>query len=127
MERQANGRARWSNGNWAAYLLFLAVAYVLTGILLLAMAFLLFQFELSGKAVEIGIIVIYLISTFLAGFLAGKKAKSKKYLWGFCMGTGYFLILAVLSVLMRSHGEGMNYLTSFFICTGGGTLGGMLS
>ena len=127
MERQKNGRLEAEKGKWAAYRLFLAGSYVLTGLLLLALAFLLFQFELSGKAVELGIIATYLISTFIAGFMAGKKAKSRKYLWGFLMGTTYFLILAVLSLLMRTGGDGAKLLTSFLLCAGGGTLGGMLS
>lgn len=110
-----------------AYVVFLAFSYILTGLLLLLLAFLLYQFQLSKKAVFVGIILIYLVSTFLAGFLAGKKAKSRKYLWGFLMGAAYFLVLAGMSLLMNSPEGSSGFLTSFLLCAGGGTLGGMLS
>lgn len=110
-----------------AYLIFLLISYVLTGILLLLLAFLLYRFQLSGKAVAAGVIVIYIVSTFVGGFLAGKKAKNKKYLWGLLMGTCYFVILAALSFLTNSASGGVGFLTSFLLCAGGGMLGGMLS
>lgn len=109
------------------YFLFLAISYVVTGVLLLLLAFLLYQFQLSRNAVSAGIILIYLISTFVAGFLAGKKAKQKKFLWGFLMGVAYYLVLAGMSLAMHSAEGGMGMLTTFLICAGGGTLGGMLS
>lgn len=109
------------------YLIFLLLSYVLTGILLLLLAFLLYRFQLSGKTVAAGVIVIYIISTFFGGFLAGKKAKSRKYLWGLMMGVGYFLILAALSFLTNAAGGGVGFVTSFLLCAGGGMLGGMLS
>ena len=110
-----------------AYLFFILMAYVLTGILLLILAFLLYRFQLSSQTVGAGVILIYLASTFLAGFLAGKKAKSRKWLWGFLMGAGYFLILAILSLVTHSAEENGKFLPSLFLCVGGGMLGGMLS
>lgn len=109
------------------YLIFLLLSYALTGIMLLVLTFLLYRFQLSGKAVSAGVIVIYIASTFLGGFLAGKKAKTKKYLWGLMMGTGYFLVLAVLSFLTDRGGSGVGFVTSLMLCAGGGMLGGMLS
>jgi len=127
MVEATNGEKIRGNGAPAAYLVFLAIAYLLTGILLLLLAFLLYQFQLSRNAVSIGIIVIYLLSNFVAGFLAGKKAKSKKYIWGLLMGSVYFLILAGMSLMMHSASGGTGLFTSFLLCAGGGTLGGMLS
>ena len=109
------------------YLIFLLLSYVLTGILLLLLAFLLYRFQLSGKTVAAGVIVIYIVSTFFGGFLAGKKAKSRKYLWGLLMGVGYFVILAALSFLTNSASGGVGFVTSFLLCAGGGMLGGMVS
>ena len=109
------------------YLIFLLLSYVLTGVLLLLLAFLLYRFQLSGKTVAAGVIIIYIVSTFFGGFLAGKKAKSRKYLWGLMMGVGYFIILAALSFLTNSAGGGVGFVTSFLLCAGGGMLGGMLS
>lgn len=120
------GKGKWQ-GTPLTYLFFILLAYVMTGILLLTLAFLLYRFQLSSKTVSAGVIVIYLASTFFAGFLAGKKAKTKKYLWGFLMGLGYFLILAALSLLIDSAEGGMRFLPSFFLCTLGGVFGGMVS
>ena len=110
-----------------ACLFFILMAYVLTGVLLFLLAFFLYRFQLSRQAVNVGVIVIYLVSTFLAGFLAGKKAGSKKFLWGFFMGVGYFLILAVISLMAGTGTEGSSFMPSFFLCALGGTLGGMVS
>lgn len=110
-----------------AYLVFLLFAYVLTGVLLVLLAFLLYQFRLSSKAVSVGVVLIYVASTFLAGYLAGKKAKNKKYVWGFVMGVGYFLVLAAVSLLTNSADGSLGGVTSFLLCAAGGTLGGMLS
>lgn len=110
-----------------AGLFFILMAYVLTGILLLVLAFLLYRFQLSSQTVGAGVILIYLASTFLAGFLAGKKAKNRKWLWGLLMGAGYFVILAAVSLMTHSAGENGKFLPSLFLCVGGGMLGGMLS
>lgn len=126
-QQQFKGKMEWTGGSPAAYLVFLLSSYVLTGVLLLLLAFLLYQFQWSEKAVKIGIVCIYLLSTFLAGFLAGKKAKNKKFLWGLFMGIGYYGILAIMSMLLKSPGSGMEIVTTFLLCAGGGTLGGMLS
>lgn len=109
------------------YLVFLLLSYVLTGIMLLVLTFLLYRFQLSGKAVSAGVIVIYIASTFLGGFLAGKKAKTRKFIFGLMMGIGYFAVLAVLTFLTGCGGSGTGFLTSLMLCAGGGMLGGMLS
>jgi putative membrane protein (TIGR04086 family) len=55
--------------------------------------------------------------------------KTKKFLWGFLLGTSYFLVLLVISLITNQSNVilGTNVLTSFIICTGAGTLGGMLA
>ena len=84
-------------GRGMAFLFFIVMAYVLTGVLLLALAFLLWRFQLSERMVGAGIILIYVMATFTAGFLAGKKAKNRKWAWGLLMGLGYYVILAGMS------------------------------
>lgn len=109
------------------FLKFLLLSYILTAILLLVLAFLLYRFQIGGKAVALGVILIYLLSTFLGGFLAGKKAKSRKYLWGLALGGAYFLILAAISLLTGCADGGVGFLTALLLCLGGGMLGGMVS
>lgn len=106
----------------------LVFAYVLTGLLLMGVAFLLYKFRLEEKIVNIAIIVIYVAVNFITGFLAGKKLKVRKFLWGFLLGSAYFLILAVVSLIAGAQETvmGSHLLTSFLLCAGGGMLGGML-
>lgn len=107
----------------------LLFSYVLTAGLLLLLALLLYRFSLQEKIVNIGIIVIYIAVTFLAGLLAGKRAGSRKFLWGFCMGTLYFAVLALVSLAVnRSIADvATNFVTVFCLCAGSGMLGGMLA
>lgn len=67
----------------------LLASYLLTGGLLLLLAGLLYRFRLDEGKVQIGIILIYILSCFAGGFLAGKMMKNRKFLWeswsGFCI------------------------------------------
>lgn len=103
--------------------------YILTLLGLFVLALLLLQLHLSEATVEIGIIVLYLISVFTAGFIVGKLMKTRKFLWGMLAGLAYYVILVILSALMQKNlainaGE---LVTVLCLCTGGGMLGGMLS
>ncbi|MCM1154987.1 MAG: TIGR04086 family membrane protein [Roseburia sp.] len=105
------------------------LSYLLTAGLLLLLALLLYRFGLSEKVVSVCIIVIYIAVTFLAGFIAGKKAGEKKFLWGLAMGCIYFLILTGVSLIVnKGIPQDMgNLCTVFLLCGGSGMLGGMLS
>lgn len=107
----------------------LLFSYILTGILLALLAFLLYKVGLGEKAVTIAIIVIYVAATFFGGFMAGKKLKSRKFLWGLILGAAYFLVLSALSLSVGQEGlqMGNSFLTTLVLCAGGGMLGGMLS
>jgi putative membrane protein (TIGR04086 family) len=107
----------------------LICAYVFTGILLLILTLLLYKWNLDEGKVTAGIILIYVISTFIGGFVAGKLAKVRKFAWGLTIGILYFALLLIVSFgIYRSlQGGGANVLTSFLLCAGGGMLGGMLS
>lgn len=107
----------------------LLISYLLTTGLLLLLALMLYKFELSEKIVSICIIGIYILVTFLAGFLAGKREGSRKFLWGLLMGSLYFVILAVVSIVTNQGiGEiSRNFVTVLILCCGSGMLGGMIS
>ena len=108
---------------------FLIAAYFITGILLILLAMLLYKFRISDGFVTAGIVVTYIVSTFLTGFLAGKRMEQQKYLWGLCIGALYFAVLAVVSLLVRQSFEQIsgNFPFTLFICLASGMLGGMLS
>ena len=104
-------------------------AYILTAGLLLLLAFILYRFGLSEKVVSVCIIAIYIVVTFLAGLLAGKREGKRKFLWGLLMGVLYFGILTAVSLVVNKWLEDVagNMLTVFFLCAGSGMLGGMVS
>lgn len=107
----------------------LLFSYILTGVLLAILAFLLYKLGLSEKIVSAAMIVIYVAATFFGGFVTGKKMGSRKFLWGLVMGGAYFLILAVVSFCAGKGSVqiGNSFFTTLALCAGGGMLGGMLS
>ena len=107
----------------------LLFAYALTGLFLLLLAFLLFQFDLGEGPVAAGIIAVYVISCLLGGFMAGKIMRKDKYLWGILIGLCYFVLLITVSFAVQGKWDmtAQHAVTTFFMCLGGGTLGGMLS
>ncbi len=111
------------------YLKCLLVSYILTVGLLLFLSLLLYRFGLQERTVSIAIILIYIAATLFAGFLSGKKMRTRKFVWGLLAGALYFTVLLFVSVLLDHGAAGIsgNLITVFFICCGSGMLGGMLS
>jgi len=107
----------------------LLASYIVTGILLFVVTFFLYKFEWDEQMVTAGIIVIYVVSTFVGGFILGKIKKSRKFLWGLIMGVLYFALLFLISfgVYRSFDGNGTNVITTLLLCAGGGMLGGMLA
>ncbi len=107
----------------------LLCAYVVTGIMLLILTILLYKAGLSEENVNAGIILTYVVSTFAGGFVIGKLAGVKKFLWGLLTGVLYFVLLLLISLgVYHSLQAGTaNLLTTFLLCAGGGMLGGMVS
>ncbi len=107
----------------------LLLSYALTGALLLVLAMLLYKLDMDEKAVSAGIIAIYITATLIGGLAIGKMAKTRKFLWGLILGILYFalLILITIGVYRTLDGAAASLVTTFFLCAGGGTIGGMIS
>lgn len=107
----------------------LLASYVITGVLLLLLALLLYKFRLSEGQINIGITLIYMITCFLGGFLEGKIMKTRKFLWGALFGFLYFVVLAAVSLAVGQgfSGSSSHFVTTMLLCIAGGTLGGMVS
>ena len=107
----------------------LLASYIVTGLLLLALTFLVYKFELDEQQVVAGIVIIYIVSTFAGGFIVGKLTRTRKFIWGMLVGAIYCALLFLISygVYRDFNTNGLNVLTTIAICVGGGTLGGMLS
>ena len=106
----------------------LLAAYVVSCIMLFLLSFLLYKFDLSEQTVQIGIILTYILSAFVGGFVMGKKAKTRRFLWGMAVGILYFAFLACISFgVYRSVFRGTEWILTFVFCTAGGMAGGMMS
>ncbi|MDE7268462.1 MAG: TIGR04086 family membrane protein [Lachnospiraceae bacterium] len=106
----------------------LLAAYLITGILLVAVAGLLYKFSLGENVVDIAIIVVYCVSSLLAGLFFSKGAASRRFLWGLAAGAVYFLVICAVTFAVEGqiHLMSNSCVTTLFICTGSGMLGGML-
>lgn len=107
----------------------LLASYIVTGILLFVVTFFLYKFDWDEQMVTAGIIVIYVVSTFVGGFILGKIRRARKFLWGLVIGVLYFVLLFLISfgVYRNFDGNGTNVITTLLLCAGGGMLGGMLA
>lgn len=79
--------------------------------------------------VSAGIVAVYILSCFSGGFMSGKILRKDKYLWGILVGAFYYLLLITVSFVVQGKWEMslVHAVTTFFMCLGGGALGGMLS
>lgn len=130
MERESRMKKEVPGGLPILFLLkCLLAAYILTGGFLMLLALMVYRFGLGEKLVSIVIIGIYIGATFFAGFVTGKKLKARKFLWGLLMGTLYFLVLVILSLIVNHSFKEVaaNFFTVLVLCAGSGMLGGMLS
>lgn len=107
----------------------LLCAYIVTAILLLILAMLLYKTGINEANINAGIILSYVISSFAGGFVIGKLSREKKFLWGILSGVLYFFLLVVISfgIYREIRSDIQELLTTFLLCAGGGMLGGMVS
>lgn len=106
----------------------LMAAYLITGVMLVIVAGLLYKFSIGENVVDISIIVIYCISSLLAGLFFSKGASSRRFIWGMLAGAAYFLIICAVSVAADPGFVPISNtcITTLLICLGSGMLGGML-
>ena len=124
MERQARKESML-----IPVMVILVTMYIITGILLLLLAFLMYRADLAEPVVNGAIIAIYIIAGFLGGFLMGKKAGVKKYLWGLLMGALYYGVLLLVGIILHQglNGEPVHLLSTMVLCLLSATAGGMIS
>ena len=108
---------------------FLLMSYVITTIILVILAVMLWKGNPPAALISGGMIFAYIISCFIGGMLLGKRIGKNKYIWGLLFGLLYFAVLFAISYAFnRISGEPFgNALTVCMLCAGGGMLGGMLA
>lgn len=106
----------------------LMASYLITGIMLVVVAALLYKFSIKENVVNISIIAIYCISSLLAGLFFSKGAASRRFLWGMVAGAAYFLIICAVSMAVDQNFMPLSNacITTLLICVGSGMIGGML-
>lgn len=107
----------------------LVTMYIVTGILLLLLAFFMYRMDLAEPVVNGAIIAIYIIAGFLGGFLIGKKAGVKKYLWGLLVGALYYGVLFLAGLLLHQgmDADMVHLVSTMALCLLSATAGGMIS
>ena len=93
----------------------IAVIYVITAIILLGLSFGLYKFNLSEWQIKAGIIITYIISSAVGGFMIGSRQKNKRLLWGALTGFLYFMILALISFIVGNVDEINIYDMAFIV------------
>lgn len=107
----------------------LLFSYAVTGAFLLFLAFFYSSLTWEKSLCQHGIVAVYILSCFSGGFMSGKILRKDKYLWGILVGAFYYLLLITVSFVVQGKWEMslVHAVTTFFMCLGGGALGGMLS
>lgn len=107
----------------------LVAAYIFTGVALAVLAFVIYKWELSETVVNIVIMAVYVIASFIGGFITGKRVKERKFFWGLVMGGLYILIIYGVSMIMSASLDMISTanVAACLLCLGGGMLGGMVS
>lgn len=107
----------------------LIAGFIITGAGVVTLAVCLLLCSISEEMVDVGILVIYIISCFVAGMIIGRKRKTRRFFWGMLIGVVYYSVLHLTSFLLvgASHSVMTDMVTTLMICCGGATLGGMLS
>ena len=104
----------------------LLVSVMVTVICLCILAFLVYKMQWGERPVSVGVIVIYVLSSFTAGRVLAHGFLKKKALLGLLGGGLYFLLLCVLSLAVNGNEAFLtgDFLTTALICLAGGMIGG---
>lgn len=79
----------------------IVISYAVTCVILLALSFGVYKFDLSGGQITAGIIIAYIAASFIGGYIIATREKNRRILWGIGIGMIYFLILAVASIAVN--------------------------
>ena len=60
----------------------LFIAYVLSAIFLVILAFALYKLRLGESLVNLLIFAVYFAACFASGFFSGRRVKSRRFFWG---------------------------------------------
>ena len=104
-------------------------SFIVSIILLLIFAMIMYLGNVEDKIVGVMVIIIYFVSNLIGGIYVGKKALKNKYVWGILEGILYFLCIFVVSLIGNKNGVDVNLsvIIAAIISVLGGMIGGMIS
>lgn len=107
----------------------LLAMYAVTAILLFLLSVLVQRLGLESGAISVGVCAVYVVSTFIGGFLAGKVQRTKKFIWGILMGLMYVVIMLAVTFIAKKGFDAAisDFVINLLLSLGGGMLGGMIS
>ena len=119
--------SKWGKKIWS-FLRVLIAAYLVTGLLLLLLALILYKWEVSEALMTGGTIVIYIVSCLFAGILIGKSGRKKAFAWGLLAGATYYLILLCIAILIpqQESASAFTIMMNLGVCAGSGMVGAMV-
>ena len=104
----------------------LLLSYAVTAIILVILSFCLYKFNIADWQVTAGIMLTYIVSNLLGGYMAAKLGKSRHLIWGTGFGLIYFGILVLVSVAMNKglSVDQMSAVRAMAVCVISGAIGG---
>ncbi len=106
----------------------LIVSYVVSAVLLLVSAAVLYSLRLNQNQMLVCVLVIYALSNLVGGFVLSRMVKGRRLLNGMLQGLSYCAVLLGVSWLVNKglHTEAAAVLRAVAACVAGGIVGGII-
>ena len=104
----------------------LLVQIILSTVLVVILAFIVFELSLGDGIIRIMILAIYGICSLVGGLILGKNIQKRKFLWGLVAGAIYIGLIMGISFIIRDETGAIGLGTGVAVALGFGTFGGML-
>ena len=111
------------------FFIILGIMFLYSLLMLGILTLIIWKMDGGSNVLSVGVIVIYILSNALGGFLVGKMMGQQKFFWGVVIGAAYFLVLFLIGVgLMQTKVNGnMQIISGAMVCVISGMLGGMVA
>ena len=111
------------------FFIILGIMFLCSLLMLGILTLIIWKMDGGSNVLSVGVIVIYILSNALGGFLVGKMMGQQKFFWGVVIGAAYFLVLFLIGVgLMQTKVNGnMQIISGAMVCVISVMLGGMVA
>lgn len=111
-------------GIWLKSLL---ISFIVTGLLLVILSFLLYKMRWSTDQIQIGIILVYVVSNIAGGHLLASRIGHQRFFWGILFALSYFIILLLISLAIRGNfmEDSTQTIKALILCITGGIVGSL--